>query len=97
MWNSTKVQPLGDAELSITNVCTKEQHKVKFAVVPNKLTCLLGSDTIRIMNLITFNEDKCIAQMKGQGLGDLGEANLCVDPEIMPLQRASSTPKRCES
>jgi len=75
------MKPLGEVDLDVINMRTSEQHKVTFVVVPNGLTCLLGLQTIQDMGLITINNQKFIAAVQTQQLGDLGEATLKVDPE----------------
>ena len=87
MWNGTKVRPLGEAEIPVTNVRTGELHSTIFIVVPNDLHCLLGLKPLTDMHLITVNADKFIAgisALSSQPLGDLGVARLTVDPEVKP-------------
>ena len=61
MWNGTKVKPLGEAKIPVTNVCTGEQYQAVFNVVPNDLHCLLGVETLTHIHLITVNKDRFIA------------------------------------
>lgn len=89
MFNHTAMKPLGEADLNVTNPKTGEEHTVTFVVVSNKLQCLLGLETIQQMYFITVNDDKFIAKIQtdvssATSLGDLGEANLTVDPNIKP-------------
>lgn len=84
MWNNTKMKPVGEAVLQVTNPKTKEQKDVRFTVVGNNFTCLIGLKTSRDLSLITVNEDKFIARVETDAIGDLGVATLTVDPTIKP-------------
>lgn len=85
MWNGTKMNPLGEAELEVYNPCTKDTRKILFTVVENDLTCLLGLDTLRSMKLITVHRDRFIGKVaEAKPLGDLGEVHLEVDPSVKP-------------
>lgn len=84
MWNKSALKPLGEAVLNVRNPRTGESSDIKFTVVPNNYTCLLGLKTIQKLNLITINDDKFIAVVGSKELGDLGEATLKVDPEVTP-------------
>ena len=61
---------------------------VTFAVVSNKLQCLLGLETSQEMGLLTLNREQFISNLKVNSdtdtLGDLGEATLTVDPNVQP-------------
>ena len=86
MWNGTKVIPVGETKLTVTNLRTNQQQEVAFVVVPNHLVCLLGLETMKDMHLITVHEDRFIAQIGTQSepLGDLGEVHLKVNPDMKP-------------
>ena len=57
-----------------------------FVVVPNDFSCLLGLKTVQAMVLFTINDDNFIAQVSSDTnlLGNLGEAQLHVNPEVPP-------------
>lgn len=85
MWNQSTLQPLGEATLSVNNPKSGVTSSVNFTVVDNSLTCLLGLKTVTNLGLITVNEEKFLATVKGDTditLGKLGEASLTVDPQI---------------
>ncbi|KAK3765194.1 hypothetical protein RRG08_051819 [Elysia crispata] len=66
MWNGTKVTPIGEAVLDVFNQKTTKTHKVKFTVVQNSLTCLLGLTTVKELRFITINSDQFIFRMSTQ-------------------------------
>ena len=86
MWNKSKLIPVGEAILPVTNPHTGEVADVNFTVVDNGLTCLLGLNTVQKLGLITINKEKFIGEIKPEidPLGDLGEAELQVDAEVKP-------------
>ncbi|KAK7107438.1 hypothetical protein V1264_015748 [Littorina saxatilis] len=84
MWNGTVVQPLGEAVLDIVNPKTGVSASVRFTVVENSFSCLLGVSTIQELGLITVNRGAFIASVTADTLGDLGEASLRVDPQAKP-------------
>ena len=86
MWNKTKLKPLGETILDVKNPKTGEITSTRFTVVPNGFNCLLGSTTVQEMGLITVNNHKFVGkvQTESEDLGDLGEAKLCVDPNVKP-------------
>lgn len=84
MWNKSKMQPLGEADLEVTNPRTNETRVATFTVVPNGFQCLLGLKTVKEMGLITIHNDKFVAKVQSTQLGDLGEVSLQVDPSIPP-------------
>ncbi|XP_062614646.1 uncharacterized protein K02A2.6-like [Saccostrea cucullata] len=85
MWNNTHMKPLGEADLDVINVRSNVLQKLRFVVVQNNLTCLLGKDAIQDMGLVTVNSKKFISKVGlEQPLGDLGIATLKVDPSIQP-------------
>jgi hypothetical protein len=82
MWNRTNVTPKGECTLTVTNPRTKVESEVKFVVVPNGLTNLLGLETIQKLGFVTINDECFISQVKAPQLGDLGEATLTTDDTI---------------
>ncbi|GFR63973.1 transposon Ty3-I Gag-Pol polyprotein [Elysia marginata] len=87
MWNKTKVKPEGEAILRVTNPKTQETIEVRFTIVKNDFSCLLSLKTSREPGLLTINTDKFIARLEADSsnaIGDLGEAQLTVDPSIKP-------------
>ena len=73
------------------NPCTSVESEVKFVVVPNGFTNLLGLKTIQKLGFITINEECFISQLKAPQLGDLGEATLRIDenaqPRVLPCRK----------
>ncbi len=84
MWNKTNLKPLGETSLTVTNPCSNTQHEIKFVVVPNGLTNLLGLNTIQELGFVTFNNDSFISKVTTPQLGDLGEATLRIDETVPP-------------
>lgn len=84
MWNGSTMKPLGEAHLDVTNPRTDEISQVRFVVVENNFTCLLGLRSVQEMGLMTVNHEKFIASVckASNDLGNLGEATLTTDPEI---------------
>ena len=91
MWNKTNLRPLGETALRVVNPCTSVESEVKFVVVPNGFTNLLGLKTIQELGFITINEECFISQLKAPQLGDLGEATLRIDenaqPKVLPCRK----------
>ena len=100
MWNKTKVEPVGEVQLKTQNPKTGTAHVIKYTVVPNSLSCLLGMETLKILGFITLNEKQYIAKIDSNSilgntenpkdnscsLGDLGEARLHIDRSKKPRQ-----------
>ena len=67
------------------------ESEVKFVVVPNGFTNLLGLKTIQELGFITINEECFISQLEAPQLGDLGEATLRIDenaqPKVLPCRK----------
>lgn len=84
MWNKTNMKPLGEADLTVVNPRTNEKHQLRFIVVPNHYTCLLGLEAVQKLKLITINNEKFISSVSSSDLGDLGTAHLHVDPNVKP-------------
>ena len=91
MWNKTDLKPLGETSLVVTNHCSNIQHEIKFVVVPNGFTNLLGLNTIQELGFVTINNDSFISKVTTPQLGDLGEATLRIDetapPKILPCRK----------
>ena len=91
MWNKTDLKPLGETSLVVTNPCSNIQHEIKFVVVPNGFTNLLGLNTIQQLGFVTINNDSFISKVTTPQLGDLGEATLRIDetvpPKILPCRK----------
>ena len=94
MWNKTNMKPLGETVLMFVNPRTRAKSKVKFVVVPNGFTNLLGLKTIQELGFITTNKECFISQIKAlHQLGDLGETTLRIDenaqPKVLPCRKIS--------
>ena len=91
VWNKTNLKRLGETLLKVVNARTGTETEVKFIVVPNGFTNLLGLKTIQELGFITINSECFIAQVKTPQLGDLGEATLKVDesvpPKVLPCRK----------
>lgn len=81
MWNKTNMKPLGEADLTVVNPRTNEKHQLRFIVVPNQYTCLLGLEAVQKLKLITINNEKFISSVSSS---DLGTAHLHNDPNVKP-------------
>jgi hypothetical protein len=87
MWNGSSMKPIGEATLQVTNPKDGRSLNVRFTVVGNNYTCLLGVDTIQQMGFVTINRSVFVSSVKEEplpGLGGLGEARLCVRPDARP-------------
>ena len=77
----------------VENPRTRAKSGVKFVVVPNGFTNLLGLKTIQELAFITINEECFISQIKAPQLGDLEEATLRIDenaqPKVLPCRKIS--------
>ena len=91
MWNGTIVKPKGEAVLNVKNPKTNTSSEVKFTVVEDSFTCLLGVSTVQDLGLITVNREAFIAKVTSDSLGDLGETTLTVErdakPKALPSRR----------
>ena len=76
MWNKTNLKLLGETVLRVANPHTSVESEVKFIVVPNSFTNLLGLKTIQELGFITTNEECFISQINAPQLGDVGVATL---------------------
>ena len=87
MENKTNFKPFGETFQRITNSRTgtySAMTEVKFIVVPNGFTNLLGLKTIQELGFITINKEWFISQTTSPLLGDLGEVTLKIDENIPP-------------
>ena len=91
MWNKTNLKPLGETVLRVVNPCASVESEVKFVVVPNGFTYLLGLKTIQELGFITIIKGCFISQITAPQLGDLGEATLRIDenaqPKVLPCSK----------
>ena len=91
MWNGTIVKPKGEAVLNVQNPKTNTSSEVRFTVVDDSFTCLLGVSTVQELGLITVNREAFIAKVTSESLGDLGETTLTVErdakPKALPSRR----------
>ena len=100
MWNGTKVTPVGSCTLPVVNPKTNEKYKVRFLVVKEDLTPLLGLNATQKMKLLTVHKKNFInvvenanddltanyADVFDKGLGTLpGKVRLQVDPDCKPV------------
>ena len=60
MWNGTKVTPVGSCALPVLNPKTNEKYKVRFLVVKEDLTPLLGSNATQKTRLLTVHKENFI-------------------------------------
>ena len=74
MWNETNMKPLVETVLTVVNPGTSAKSEVKFVVMSNGFTNLLGLKTIQELGFITINDEYLISQIKATHTGDLGEA-----------------------
>ena len=100
MRNGTKVTPVGSCALAVVNPKTNEKYKVRFLVVKEDLTPLLGLNSTQKMKLLTVHKENFInvvenanddltanyADVFNKGLGTLpGKVRLQVDPDRKPV------------
>ena len=88
MWNGSSFKPIGEAVIDVINPKTHSCVPVRFTVVDDNLTCLLGVETIQELGLLTINRSAFIGEVTGPAtgpaLGDLGEAKLTLRPGARP-------------
>ena len=61
MWNGTKVKPVGTCALPVVNPRTNTRYKVRFLVVKENLTPLLGSNATKKMGLLTVHKENFVS------------------------------------
>ena len=57
MWNKTELNPEGTCSVTIRNPRNRRKYSVKFIVVEEDVTPLLGANVIQQMGLIEVHED----------------------------------------
>ena len=100
MWNGTKVKPVGTCALRVVNPRNNTKYKVRFLVVRESLTPLLGLNATEKMGLLTVHKENFVSVVKNlendlankypdvfdNGLGKLpGKVHLQVDPACQPV------------
>ena len=60
MWNGTKVKPAGTCALPVVNPKNNERYRVRFLVVKEDLTPLLGLDATEKMKLLTVHKENFV-------------------------------------
>ena len=63
MWDKTNLKHLGETLLKVKNPRPSTESEVKFIVVQNGFTNLLGLNTIQELGFITINKDQFISQV----------------------------------
>ena len=96
MWNGTRVKPVGTCAMLVVN----PKFKVRFLVVKENLTPLLGLNTTEKMKLLTIHKENFVHVVEkvcddlldkypdvfDKGLGTLpGKVHLQVDPDSKPV------------
>ena len=84
MWNKTNPKPLGETRLKVKNPRTSSESEIKFIVVPNGFTNLLGVNTIQELGFIIIKKECFVLQVSTPQLGDLGEAILRLMKVFLP-------------
>ena len=100
MWNGTRVKPVGTCAMLVVNPKNSEKFKVRFLVVKENLTPLLGLNTTEKMKLLTIHKENFVHIVEkvcddlldkypdvfDKGLGTLpGKVHLQVDPDSKPV------------
>ena len=87
MWNKTKLLPMGEATILLTNPRNNTAEWVTFTVVKDGLTNLLGLETSLNFGFISVNSNKFISKVcqDDERLGNLGEAVLVTDKSSKPV------------
>ena len=57
MWNGTKLTLVGSSALPVVNAKTNEKYKVRFLVVKEDLTPLLGLNATEKMKVLTVHKE----------------------------------------
>ena len=60
MWNGTKVKPVETCALPVVNPKNNERYKVRFLVVKEDLTPLLGLNATERMKLLTVQKENFV-------------------------------------
>ena len=100
MWNGTKVKPVGTCALPVINPRNNTKYNVRFSVVKESLTPLLGLNATEKMSLLTVHKENFVSVVENlendlanncpdvfdNGLGKLpGKVHLQVDPACQPV------------
>ena len=100
MWNGSKIQPLSECILKVTNKKTKTRYPVHFIVVSQDLAPLLSLNACLAMDLVSVNEqnfERVNTIATNSPLKDFpdvfddkigtppGTAHFEVDPSVMPV------------
>ena len=100
MWSGTRVKPVGTCATLVVNPKNNEKFKVRFFIVKENLTPLLGLNTTEKMKLFTIHKNNCIHVVQkvcgnlldkypdvfDKGLATLpGKVYLQVEPDYMPV------------
>ena len=57
IWNKTNLKPVRETRLKLKNHRPSSESEIKFIVVPNGFTNLLGLNTIQELGFITINKE----------------------------------------
>ena len=60
MWNKTEIKPRGATRVVLQNPKNHKKYSVKFVVVKENLTPLIGAQAAQHMKLITVNEENFV-------------------------------------
>ena len=100
MWNGTKVKPMGTCALPVINLRNNAKYKVRFLIVKENLTLLLGLNATQKMGLLTVHKENFVsvvghleddrivkyADVFDKHPGKLpGKVHLQVDPACQPV------------
>ena len=72
-WDGSLTQALGESKLLVTNPKSNKQVLLKFVIVPNDRSCLLGMKTCESLNFVSINRSEF---MVGSLEGSLDEKQL---------------------
>ena len=61
MWNGTKIRPMGTCVLSVLNSRNNAKYKVRFLIVKENLTPLLGLNATEKMGLLTVHKENFVS------------------------------------
>ena len=99
-WNGTKVKPVGTCALKVVHPMNNEKFKVRFFIVNESLTPLLGLNATEKMKLLTIHKENFVNVVEDvnsdlidkypdvfdKSLGTLpGKVHLQVDPDSKPV------------
>ena len=100
MWNGTKVKPVGTCALPVVNPWNNTKYKVRFLVIMESLTPLLGLNATENIGLLTVHKENFVSVVENlendlankypdvfdNGLSKLpGKVYLHVDPACQPV------------